>query len=281
MDNRSATALPYPSQRLGASEGEGLVKLFGRHFLTMVLGFRDKQGKVHTAAYSAFVASHDGEWSLLTAGHNLAQIAEMSQSAGIVAWDLGDAFAERPHEGSTPSGLRMSDWKYVFEELNPSGTDIAAATLSPFIVRSLKANNVIPLELADDVERLAHLPCHNLFLVGCARETTHFQGTRLMQLLYCIPVSPLNASDVAPALRGEAPRVHGSIQGDGWSSAGITTIEGTSGGPLFGVWFSDDKSTFDYAAVGIQSGWDKPSKQIAAWPLGGLSKRLADLKRRA
>lgn len=280
MEQPSTTSFPYPSLLLVDHADDGLVRLFGRHFITMILGFRESSGRVHTAAYSAFVASHDGEWSLLSAGHNLVQIAETANSAEIVAWDLGDAFAEGPHGGTAPSSLRLADWKYLYSELNRSGIDIAAVTLPPFIVRSLKANNVTPLELADDVDRLAHLPCHHLFLVGCARETTHFFGTRLQQLLYCIPVAPLPARDVSPRLQGDQPRVYGLIRGDGWSSAGITTIVGTSGGPLFGVWISNDGTTFDYAAVGIQSGWDEASKQIAAWPLGSLSARLAEVKRR-
>lgn len=53
------------------------------------------------------------------------------------------------------------------------------------------------------------------------------------------------------------------------------TIAGMSGGPVFGMWFSDDRRTFDYTVVGIQSGWDSKTLEIAAWPVDELAYQIA------
>lgn len=269
----------YPATLLTDANDDGLLRLFGRHFVTMLVAFEGAHGDILHATYSAFVASHDGEWSFITAGHNIAQVRQLEKSMRLLTWDIADAFGGGSHKGTLIAGLKASDWKFIYSELDPSGKDIAATTIHPFIIRGLQANNVVALELADDITRLVAVTCHDLYLVGGASETTCIQGSRLQQNLYCIPVNPIPDEQVVPSLRGTQRRVHGVIKGDGWDSAGITTIAGTSGGPVFGFWLSPDRQRFDYAAVGVQSGWDPATKQIAAWPLGTLSARLAALKK--
>ena len=254
----------------------------GRHFISMAIAGQTPDGKVHKRTYSAFVVTHNGSWFLMTAGHNIVAVEKDVMSLGflVTTWELNDAFAGGAfNDRAVPTDLRSGSWQYIFS--SDDGLDMASAYLDPFFVRALVANGVTPIDLVDDLLRLAGLPYDRLVLAGVADETTSFEDARLRQSLFLIPIRPLANAEVHPALYSATERrIYGAIEGDGWDSSGLTDIKGTSGGPVFGVWFSEDRKTFDYAAVGIQSGWLSSSKQIAASPLDDLAVALVDAQQK-
>lgn len=267
---------PYPASALFSDDALSLLKILGKHFVSMLVVFETSAGQRQVRSYSAFVASFMGTWHFLTAGHCVLEMKELkAHGYVIVAWDVNDAFAGGPYFRSFTVELRLEDWVYSYSEFDPSGPDIASVPIDPFHLRTLRANGIRPLDLTADLERLSGTPFDRMGLVGVPAEKTVQRGDRVNQFLFCIPVRPLEPFQVVEKLRSEERRMFGQIESDEFGSSGITTIAGTSGGPVFGFWISDDRSTFDYAAVGIQSGWDPASKQIAAWPLDELSAALA------
>jgi hypothetical protein len=89
--------------------------------------------------------------------------------------------------------------------------------------------------------------------------------------MFVLPVSGLRDEEIDKEFCRHASRIYGAIVETGWTSSGLTTINHMSGGPLFGVWISPDRAAFDYTAIGIQSGWHRPSKQITAWSMAHLA----------
>jgi hypothetical protein len=259
-------------------DGLELATLIGRHFVSMVVAGKFPGGQVKHTAYSAFLFSIDDQWCLVTAGHNIANIkAAIAQGFDVIAWDLSDAFGGGRFMQTVPSGVSLEDWWTLFSDQDPSGLDIALAPIPSFITLALQKNGAVPLQMGADYLRLSPIPADRMVLAGTAAETTTVVNARLHQSMHVIPVSGIALDDVVPALReGPVRRIYGAIQGDGWASAGLTHIGGMSGGPVFGIWIFPESNAFDYAAIGIQSGWDKASKQIAAWPLDVLSHAIAE-----
>jgi len=73
----------------------------------------------------------------------------------IVARDVNDAFAGGPYFRSFAVELRLEDWVYSYSELGPSGPDIASAPIDRFHMRTLRANEIRPLDLTADLHRLS------------------------------------------------------------------------------------------------------------------------------
>lgn len=268
----------HSMQLLHADDDIGLTKLFGRHFVSIIVYGKWPTGEPLTASYSAFVFAAGERWFLLTAGHNIANWKEAVDKGAIIrGCDLNDAFAGGPHDRTLPIDTRSDDWLTIYDPKDPSGLDLACAPLADFHRLALAANGIVPLELGVDFRRLSRTPCAHLYVTGVPVETTSIKANRLHQNLCVIPAFGLHDQSVSPALRHELKRHYGSIHLPGWTSSGLANIDGMSGGPVFGIWQDQATQTFDYAAIGIQSGWDASAKQIAATPLDAISRAIAEL----
>ncbi|WP_019652102.1 hypothetical protein [Variovorax atrisoli] len=73
----------------------------------------------------------------------------------IVARDVNDAFAGGPYFWSFTVEPRLEDWVHSYSELGPSGPDIASAPIDRFHMRTLRANEIRPLDLTADLQRLS------------------------------------------------------------------------------------------------------------------------------
>ena len=230
------------------------------------------------ASYSAFLFAADDQWHLSTAGHNIANWREAIENGlDVQGCDLNDAFAGGPHLRTVPIDLRADDWLMLFDPQDPSGLDLAATRLAPFHRRALSANGIVPLDLGADFLRLSQTPCTCLYLTGIPEETTRVFDHSLKQNLYVIPAFGIAEASVSPALRHPLKRHYGTLSELGWTSAGLQSISGMSGGPVFGLWMDEANDSFDYTAIGIQSGWDASAKQIAATSLDALSRAIAEM----
>jgi hypothetical protein len=259
------------------SQGPEMAQLFGRHFVSMIIS-GEQDGQRETFTLSSFFVSVKRQWFVLTAGHSIKALrARVAAGFKIDVWDFNDLFAGGAHKRSVPASMSLDDWTDVFDSNDPSGPDIAGAPIDAFIVRGLVVNKNAPLAIAEDFDRLVTQPYDRLLLVGTPKSRNEITGTECTQTICMIPATGVAWSDVSDVLKaGPQERVYGLMDADAWANSGIDDIDGISGGPVFGIWFNEDKSLFDYAAIGIQSGWDRHSGQFAAWQISDLSRGLAE-----
>ncbi|MEB0059255.1 hypothetical protein [Variovorax sp. LG9.2] len=267
----------YDSKLLQAGKRDGLATVFARHYVSLVVMGRWPNGDVLKTSYSAFIFCSPEQWYLTTAGHNIADLKQAVDTGGLhsLSWQLGDSFAGGVHPKTLPFDGRLDEWVVAYEQLEPGGADLAAFRLHGFHTRALQVNGVVPLDLGADFIRLAERPCGMLLVLGVPKEKSAIGLGHLSQTLFAIPALGIADTDVAPILRNGFRRHFGVIDSEVLAAASIDSVVGTSGGPVFGLWFSVDGKEFDYAAIGIQSSWDARSRQIAAWPLDGVSRALA------
>ena len=158
--------------------------------------------------------------------------------------------------------------------------DMACATLPDFIVLTLEKNQTVAVDATADMEALIAEPFDKLLLAGVPEETVEqasdARGKKLNVTLACLIAESLDPQDASDAIRGgRYERIFGQLGSD--VAKHLESIAGTSGGPVFGLWYSQDGSKFQYTILGIQSGWDSGSRQLVAWPLGYVVKHFSDV----
>ena len=154
--------------------------------------------------------------------------------------------------------------------------DIAFKKLDPFHQRALKANNMSPINLAEDFSRLKKSPVEMLMLAGLPDEKTNIGNAAARLTVVIIPGDLIAFSQASEVFKdGSENRYFGQLDRGKWNKSDLTSITGTSGGPVFGIWYSEDKKQFDYTVVAIQSGWCERELQFAAWPIDDISAYLA------
>lgn len=265
-------------QDLKGHKTGALSKLFSRHFVSVIVMGRWPGGDVLKVSYSAFVFRAADDWHMATAGHNIEDLKRVVRDGSLhsITWQLADSFAGGEYSGTLPLDLKLDDWISAFDEREPSGIDLAMVPIHRFHTLALAENGVVPLDMGGDFTRLSGRPCDQLLIVGVPSERSALEHGKAQQGLYAIPASGLHDNAVVPILKGPYARHYGVVQEEALASADIKNIVGMSGGPVFGLWFSADKAQFDYAAIGIQSGWDERSRQIAAWPLDRMAQAIAN-----
>lgn len=273
----------YDVEDLKGHMGGALSKLFSRHFVSLIAMGRWPNGNVLKVSYSAFVFRVGEDWHMATAGHNIEGLKDAVRNGSLhsLTWQLADSFAGGAHRGTLPLDLKLDDWVSAYDEYEPAGIDLAIASIHRFHTLALAKNGVVPLDMGADFIRLSGRPCDQLLIVGVPSERSSLDGGRAEQGLYAIPAAGLPDDAVIPILKGPYARHYGVVPEEALASVDVTSIVGMSGGPVFGLWFSDDKMQFDYGAIGIQSGWDKGSRQIAAWPLDRMAQAIANEMKRS
>lgn len=267
---------PHDVSMLRDAADERLLRLFSRHFITLVLMIEDPQGSTSLQSNSAFLIQMDSKWVVVTAGHifkNL-QLA-MARGYKVLSVEANDSFAAGPYRQTVPLNIGFDDFVWDYDPDNASGIDIAMAMLPEFTQRALRANSTLAKDIGRDFVRLSSMATNILFLLGVPDELTDRQGHRVTHTLLNIPLVSLVPDMVVQMLRGPARRHYARIDGKMMTLGGIEKIDGMSGGPMFAVWLSPDQSHFDYTIVGVQSGWDRRTQQVAAWPLDWFAQRLA------
>ncbi|MCU4120944.1 hypothetical protein [Variovorax sp. N23] len=253
-----------------------LPQLFGRHVVAVTVTSIDASSQVHTYSFSGFFVVHNETWFLLMAGHVIEDLRTLAlRGETIESWDLTDAFADGPDKRSVVVDIRLDEvdsLPYV-----QGGSDLAWTAINDFHKETFRRNGIDPIDMARDFERLSDRPFDMLVLAGVPTEKVAFTGARARQALLAIPADVLELEQVSEVLKqGTKRRFYGQLDSVMRMQAGLTDIAGMSGGPLFGLWISPDRKTFDYAVVAIQSAWDPKALQIAGWPLDGVAANLLD-----
>jgi hypothetical protein len=254
--------------------------LFGRHFI-LVIARAKKDGRESDGVFSAFLITMNDRTFVMTAGHI---IKRMHDEAGA-GWTFEnftvmDVFGGGPHKEAVPLGLGLDDFAFAYEENQRSEIDVACAELPAFIVRQLEVNRTVPVDATADMQELIDEPYDNLMLAGVPTETVarsaDARGRKLDVTLACLLAKSLAPEEASAALKdGRYERVYGLLGADVRDH--LESIEGTSGGPVFGLWYTADGTKFRYTILGIQSGWNRATGQIAAWPIGYIVKIFPEI----
>jgi hypothetical protein len=270
----------YSSEMLDSEpDDNSLLNLLGKHFVSIYYTYCDGSNKPEFGTISAFVIVIDGTYWLVTAGHATKEIEKHSENGiQFENFSLMDQFGGGGYVKPVPIDFDITRIIHFYSDRNPSGADFAFYPLHSLSFRTLKANGIVALNLLTDYKKYVDRPYDRMVMLGVPTETVLVdrESKTVNSKLLLVPISNLSEDQVDIRLRSQNyRRIYGEICGDLAHEVGVLSIEGTSGGPVFGIWLSDDKSQFEYCAIGIQSGWLASVKQVAACPLDGFAAELS------
>lgn len=247
-------------------------ELFGRHFVYLIGRYKPERAGQEPVTASAFLIDLGGQCYVVTAGHVITKMRAVRDGGQqFENFSAMDVFGGGQFREAVPLGLGIDDFAAEFDEGEASGIDVAIAPLPDYIVRVLAKNNTVPIPASADMEQLLDEPYDKLLLAGIPAETvTHgaeARGKKLEVTMASVIMSALGPEQASSVIsQGPYERIYGQISPD--VREHVESVAGMSGGPVFGLWYSQDGAQFRYTVIGIQSGWDPGARQIAAWPIG-------------
>ncbi len=270
----------YDTIRYNASAARVLDKLV-RHVVCLhwvdvrsePQGFGNKQSDYDPAAFaiSAFVIAVRDMWFLITAGHILHDIQErLANGRTIMKSRLLADFTPNPATSGIPFPLEDSlQW-----HIDSDGVDYGVIPLRPGFVRPLVADGT--LALTETCWNSCPNEVDEHFLLGFPSQantlTIASSGhTRTVDISVACPLLPVfPVSDPPAALRSSYARFYAEVPiangMTGVSQAPLTDIDGMSGGPIFGMKWTD-ANNIRYWVIAVQSAWLKSKRILAACPI--------------
>jgi len=250
-------------------------EFFGRHFVSYAGSYYlldsngNPTGKPVGFNYSGFVVSICGRWNLMTAGHILEDLANNLRDNRII-FDreyLVDCYGPNPRTNHpTPFDFEAAPKTFIYRD----GLDFGLIGLSDYYVRLLEANGVLPFPAIDWLRQPSDYDFY--FLYGLPKELNPVDLERknlvlnpVMMFVDKLPTRP----ECAKAT--DYPRFFGCLR----DKDEIQSIDGMSGGPIFGM-SRDDEGRDRYWAVGVQSGWWPGQRIIAATPMPVVGRIIAE-----
>jgi len=257
---------------------EGAVRSLAKHFVSLTWqdttpGERAERnaGAGQHFAVSGFLASVNGHWFLVTAGHILREIeGALVRGQSLEGWRLDDSWSLEAKRLQSADAKRLESVPFDFPDapkiyIDEKGADYALIYIRPLVRDALRANGCEPI---DETSWTAEWPSDFDFyvLLGLPDDLAEDRSGGLIEkYLVALPVTPV--ADPPETLRSPWPRFYGKVPlplevGTGkW----LTSIKGMSGGPLFAIKNQADGRQA-YWITGVQSGWDADEKVIAAAP---------------
>ena len=253
-----------------------------RHFVVLTGTYfqLDDSGKPVSGelifTYSAFVMSFGGVWFLTTAGHVIKEINKFTQHKNIKIREFNlldwtgtnakhDTLIPFDYENAAPSGIYDKEF----------GVDFGYMILSNHDKRLLQANGIIAFEEKDWIKQPKDEDYVAYCVLGVPKQLVEqklgvsitgrqYIGTLSADLLWLrrVQESPDEGQTT------QLPRFVAEIADLG----DLLSIEGMSGGPVFGLAKQDGR--LKYWPVAVQSSWDKKTKTIYACPLAPFANVL-------
>ncbi len=247
-----------------------IVSYFMRHLVPVAFTFSNGQD-IQNFVMTSFVLSVSDKWFLVTAGHCLNQIDELTKKHHyeirncVLIDSLGIKAKHREsipfyYLGSNPTHLNDDNFDYGYMEL------------SPLYRKLLEKNKIIPLN--EQVWKLQPSPSEIDFyaLLGLPSELSKFHSESSLEVnpsLY--RVTPLNTRPAEFPIT-EYPLFYGSIS----LGEGNISIKGMSGGPIFGF-RQEPNGQLRYWLIALQSTWLTQKKYICGCPTKLLGDTLEKL----
>ena len=246
-------------------------KAVGRHLVTLsCVQYPSDDPPRKLLLFSGFIADIGGVWFYVTAGHILRDIrTALNLGHKFDIWRLGDQTAgNKFNDTAIPYDFDIEKWTVVEDE--EYGLDYAALPLGEMYCRLLHAGGVVPIgkEAWGD-----HLMEHDQWiLVGVPSESVIYDGKNVIVARPAmIPLKSVEAPEEAESKAQN--QFYGLLHQD--SELIVKDINGMSGGPIFATAKVNDEMR--YVVIGIQSGWYKNNRIIAACPFTSLASALEEL----
>ena len=241
------------------SKKERMVSYFYQHIVPIYFCFQKGDIK-HQFIITSFAFSVSDFWFLITAGHCFKQIREELIDKGwtLVNCSLID-FLGLNAKFKEPIPFNFDIKKaFFFPEINDDYSfDYGIYPLSSYYKELLLSNKIKSL----NEEVWKNQPDHVdvCAIIGMPSELINFE--RSVELVSCFLYADIIDENPEGFKDTSLPRIYAKINLD----KGIGSIEGMSGGPLFGFQQLENGES-RYWLLGLQSTWHPPSQHIAACP---------------
>jgi hypothetical protein len=237
-----------------------------RHYVTFSYYARHPKDAemAQVCCCSAFVLRVRDIWCLVTAGHVIDGIEdEQRKGFELVSFRIWDGWSEHAaHHQHVPFDY-LSLPKF---RLTKEGMDYGLIALNSLTAQNL-AVNVTPIG-EESYEKEWPQSFDGYAMIGTPGTTVSMKrvGPHDVSLTQSVCIIPVERVDEPPdALVQPFPRFYGQIlmpeDWPGWTGIG-RDIEGMSGGPIIGI--RRNEEGVRYWIVGVQSGWLRSSRIIAA-----------------
>jgi hypothetical protein len=221
---------------------------------------------------SGTLVSVAGRWFILTAGHILRDLDAVLAQRDFVHCDLyGNWKSEYTEDGKIAFNYPSCPRWYLYDK--DIGYDYGLIGIGEYYHAHLVKIGMSPVSERHVIDLPPNLRKH--ILVGMPSEYVvseadrHIEG-RIGAVTVAntlLPVMPV--SDPPPELIKPHNRFYGRVAAPDEVRRGalaVSDVDGMSGGPIFG--FGERQpGNVDYWIVGVQSGWHRPTRVIAACPL--------------
>ncbi|WP_327208005.1 hypothetical protein [Rhizobium johnstonii] len=244
---------------MSESDVDQFIKFFARHFVAICLVFRlkdDVGADRFFAASGAFIKI--GEiYGILTAGHVINYLKEAVSDERLIKADcyLADTFGPvKLSDIGVPYSLK--DAPYLDFDLK--GLDFGVLFLNDNQVRLIEKHAIVPITYDASVNEPSDLD--RFWIMGLPAELTSKRVSDIGHGTVGLGIVALKKLQEDERFEGNFPRFKGEIIGD----LGVESIEGMSGGPIFGI-CSDRPEK--YWIVAIQSSWLQSQRIVYGCPI--------------
>lgn len=264
---------------------EKVHQLISRHVVTLTWTDRDvhapdQTGSDRTFCLSASVISIEGRWFLLTAGHVLEALDQTLKEGTLIYAGLYGNWGPATGDNGKIT-FNYEDTRRWWLRDDEAGFDYGLISLGDYYAAHLRAIHVQPLteEYWLEVPKILA----RYVLVGFPSERVRVEQMPGTSNSVTTSVSMANAlvrleavEDPPDELRTNNLRFYARLVAPEQSTDSefsIRDIDGMSGGPVFGFG-ADPNGVIRYWIVGVQSGWHRPTRVIAACPVAQVFSNL-------
>lgn len=249
---------------------DALVSYFHRHVVPLLFSFVKGENRQQVVV-TAFALSVCDEWYLVTAGHCLKDISEMTKGHGYsldTCYLIDSPGTDARDHSPLPFAYSIADSFYFSDDLD---LDYGLIRLGPYYQQLLARNSVAALD--EDAWQRQPAAVDFYMLLGIPSD---FVGGELPDLTLGSALLRVHKEDEKPSgfSGGGTPLFYGRLE----LNSGLKSIRGMSGGPIF-AFKQTETGELRYWVTALQSRWLPDSRYIAACPTRLLGESIANVIR--
>lgn len=238
-----------------------VLKYFCRHLVALCVVYRAKSADSvqQFTGYAGTIIHIADACYFLTAGHSLRKIKEAlgNQEVIVERAILADAFGN-PKFGEHPIPFDLENAPMFFIDDDEEGLDFGVVHVDDHLVRLLALNDVVVIDEPNWIHQ-HRVSFDGYSMLGLPEEWT---SAFVSSTGYAVVSPTMLAVTRDVEAEAEQPTRHDRFIGQVVLPAGLQSLNGMSGGPIFGFNFEGGRAR--YWVVAIQSSWIPSTRQIYA-----------------